>query len=393
MLRLTTVKVERFKAAFKPRQVRLEPFALVLGRNGSGKSTVLEALQWIDATLRRDAREATEPFRSMYDLVNLRSETPYFAMSLEWRRVDAPGSLVYKVRVDATPDGGPAIRSESLVWLKRGTKGFSHPMIETTDGERYLTQGKVAIREPERLALNYLGATLGAADEGEVAVLGRQLREWWANAVFLRLSPSSLTRPSPAHRRSFEPLLDESGQSLPTLLMELDVGQREELVSDLRVVLDGIRGVEVTTRGSERDQLANYSLLEQMPYRGRNGQNQFPIPSWMLSEGTRRITAIFALLMHDPPPSFLCIEEVENGLDPWTVRTVLSRLLETSRYRTQVVVTSHSPWLIEAVPLSSVLLVRREKGDTQYNVFAKLDEVRAFDPSLPPGTRYVNLKL
>jgi len=57
-LQLTSVEVERFKAAFTPGPVPLRPFNLILGRNGSGKSTLLEELQWVDATLRHDARTA-----------------------------------------------------------------------------------------------------------------------------------------------------------------------------------------------------------------------------------------------------------------------------------------------------------------------------------------------
>ncbi len=110
----------------------------------------------------------------------------------------------------------------------------------------------------------------------------------------------------------------------------------------------------------------------------------------MLSEGTRRITAILALLHRDPPPSLLCIEEVENGLDPWTVQAVLGHLRSAADRGVQVVVTTHSPWLLDHVPIDSIIQVRRKDGDTIYERFAERPEVKAYDPRVPAGTRYVN---
>ncbi len=112
----------------------------------------------------------------------------------------------------------------------------------------------------------------------------------------------------------------------------------------------------------------------------------------MLPEGTRRITAIFALLVHEPPPSLLCIEEVENGLDPWTVVKVIDALRSAVDAGTQVIVTSHSPWLIDHVDLQDILYVERVGGTTQYRRFADEEEAKSFASEVPPGARYVNLK-
>lgn len=177
---------------------------------------------------------------------------------------------------------------------------------------------------------------------------------------------------------------------LPALLNELDEEQREALVEAVKEILKGIQGIEVSEASGGRDVRVHYSLLERMPYVGRSGMSDFPIPAWMLSEGTRRITAILALLHRDPPPSLLCIEEVENGLDPWTVQTVIDHLQQAARRGVQIVVTTHSPWLLDYVPIETIIQVRRKDGDTRYERFAERPEVKAYDPRVPAGTRYVN---
>lgn len=386
---LSEVQIERFKAAFKPNPIKLNPFNVVIGRNGSGKSTLLEALQWVDATIRRDAREASDRYFGIQDLINLRSRTspPYFELKLTWPSQNGDPAVRYRVRVEAA-SGAPQIAQEELFTLRSGGGPHDRYLVTERSGERVLAEGESAglpFRDPDRLALGQLGIVLGRHAKALAFLEG-----FWARAVFLRLSPNRLAKGSLGTRKSFEPLLDEEGQTLPALLNELTKDQRLELVAGLQEILPGIRDVKISRAELGRDAQINYSLLEQMPYRGRTGRYQVPIPSWMLSEGTRRITAILALLVHDPAPSLLCIEEIENGLDPWTVRTVLQHLQSAADRGTQVILTTHSPWVLDAVPIESILQVRRIEGDTIYEHFASRHEIKAFAPSVPAGTRYVN---
>jgi predicted ATPase len=392
---LSEVRLERFKAAFKPDPVSLRPFNVVIGRNGSGKSTLLEALQWLDTTIRRDARDASDRYFGVGDLVNLRSQTAvlYFQLALTWasEETEVP-RLRYQVRVEEA-DGTPFIAQEELVTLRASGRVQDVYLSTKEPGVRFINASlgtgngsQVTFREPDRLALSLLGSIGGKELEPLAAFLDR----FWSRAVFLRLSPNRLAYGSLATRRSFEPLLDEEGQTLPALLNELTQEQRRELVLTMQDILPGIQGVQVSRAELGRDTRVNYSLLEQMPYQGRKGRSRFPIPSWMLSEGTRRITAILALLARDPAPSLLCIEEIENGLDPWTVQAILNHLQSAADRGTQVILTTHSTWLLDHVPIDSILQVLRVDGDTRYLRFASRSEIRAFAPSVPPGSRYVH---
>jgi len=87
----------------------------------------------------------------------------------------------------------------------------------------------------------------------------------------------------------------------------------------------------------------------------------------------------------------LCIEEIENGLDPWTVLYVLKRLQSASTQGVQVIITTHSPWLLDHVEIGSILHVRRSDGETVYEKFSSEADVRKFASSVPPGTRFVNI--
>lgn len=392
---LESVQLERFKAAFKPDPIPLQRFTAIIGRNGSGKSTLLEALQWLDTTLRQDARQACDRYQGIHDLINVRSQKRHFALACKWRR-DEIGPLEYRVEVKEGVDRRtPVIASERLVAQlgssratlikteSKGSRAASEPgirILHPDDDER-----KQRFEEPDRLALGRGSAS--RTDPGSDAFLA--LQNFWSRAVFLRLSPQRLAAGSPARRKSFEPLLDEEGQLLPALLSEMKKDTRRELAQQLREVLHDITSVEVSKPRTKNDWIY-YQLKETMPYVGQKGRGTFPIPSWMLSEGTRRITAIFALLFHDPPPSLLCIEEVENGLDPWTVQRVLARLESAADHGTQVLVSTHSPWVLDHVSsVDSLLQVERIEGETRYRKFKDRDDARRFSSDVPPGTRYV----
>lgn len=404
VLSLVEVRLERFKAAFKPDPIPLGGFNVVIGRNGTGKSTLLEALQWLDGTIRQDARTASERYHGVHDLINLRSQTkiPYFCIDLSWRELAAETSVSYALKVRESEDGAtPAVMSEGLSVTKDGQEPVEVVTSIKDTGRRMVdlggsgvgeSGGGVALfTEPDRLALARVGASVdNLGDEGSSpARFLERLQDFWDRAVFLRLSPNRLSRGSHARRRSFEPLLDEEGQTLPALLNELDKDQTKDLIAAIQRILPDIRGVDVSQPTTGRDERVFYSLKERMPYRGRTGRYQLPVPAWMLSEGTRRITAILALLQRHPSPSLLCIEEIENGLDPWTVIAVLEQLQSAADRGVQVIVTTHSPWLLDSVRVQDILEVTRSEGETRYSRFADREAVKRYQGRVPPGSIYV----
>jgi predicted ATPase len=403
-LLLRSVELERFKGVFESGPIPLQPFTVLVGRNGSGKSTLLEALQWVDTALRWDARVACARYGGLHDLIHVRSrESPrHFSMRLQWgQQGEAPlgtTKLEYRLevqeqrrRLDTLPH---IVREELSGSLPSGDGGAVAPVFIGTleRGERVLYPEELPlsrmVEDPERLALGMLGGVRRRGPGGAP----RQVLDFWERAVFLRLSPQRLVADSQPYRKSFEPLLDEAGNMLPALLNELKPAQRKELLELLRGIFENLTGMEVIRSRQTLEEAVNFLLKERMTYAGLKRQGVFPLPAWVLSEGTRRLVAICALLVHQPPPSLLCIEEIENGLDPWTVIYVL-RLLQSAAARgTQVLLTTHSPWLLDHVPLEAILYVQRLNGETHYSRFASRKEVQDFSASVPPGAAYVNLE-
>lgn len=371
---LTQIQIEGFKAIQQSGPVGLGPFTLLIGRNGSGKSSLIEALQWLQEAASLGLRDATHRrFVSFGALLNRRSESGLIALDL----VHGEGAreVRYQLRAKAGKFS-PIVESESCregrtsgaQWTIRSRKGDKGPAVRSIAGGN-------PVRDGDALALAFVTKTKATGAE--------RLLEFLRDAVFLRLSPTAMARGGRLLPTTRGPKLDEEGRDLVALLGELSDEARDEVRKRVAEIISGVEGIEVVREGESSGYFQTYERM-----RVRGGKRAFPVPSWMLSEGTRRITAIFALLAVRPRPSLIAIEEIENGLDPWTLRVVIDALREASG-EVQVLLTTHSPFLLDHMKPEEVLHVRRLHGDTRYERMTDFEEVVRYQRVISPGAMYV----
>ena len=89
------------------------------------------------------------------------------------------------------------------------------------------------------------------------------------------------------------------------------------------------------------------------------------VPATRLSDGTLRFLCLISILCHPSPPPLICIEEPEIGLHPDIMPIIAELLIEASQ-RTQIIVTTHSDILVDAlshVP-EAVLVCEKESNAT-----------------------------
>lgn len=366
--RLSTVQVKAFKAIKDSGKVALRPLTLLIGRNGSGKSSLVEALQLLQEALEYGLQRAVqERYHSFDELLNRRAAyTRTISLALEL----AHGSVPVRYELEFRQSG---THKENC---RQGRTNATREAIWTRSSVRHILRGP-PIRDPDSLALAYVTKT-GATG-------AKALLDFIRGAVFLRLSPTILARSEPLTRSTRAPTLDETGAGVVALLRALTPTQRERVAQKIASVVGGVEDILVlqdATRGY-------YATEERMKARG--GARKFPVPAWMLSEGTRRLTALYALLARSPRPSLLVIEEIENGLDPWTLQSLFHDLREAAEEGVQVIVTTHSPFLLDHVgDIDDILHAQREAGETTYTPIANYDEVVRYKGVVMPGAMYAS---
>ena len=94
-------------------------------------------------------------------------------------------------------------------------------------------------------------------------------------------------------------------------------------------------------------------------------EGNFVIPATRLSDGTLRYLCLLAILCDPTPPPLICIEEPELGLHPDVLPKIADLLVDAST-RTQLIVTTHSDILVDAMTdrPESVLVCEKRDGQT-----------------------------
>ena len=93
---------------------------------------------------------------------------------------------------------------------------------------------------------------------------------------------------------------------------------------------------------------------------------QVTLPATRLSDGTIRYLCLLAILCHPDPPPLVCIDEPELGLHPDLIGRLANLLREASE-RCQLIVTTHSDGLVDAltdIP-ESVVVCDKDEGNTR----------------------------
>lgn len=86
--------------------------------------------------------------------------------------------------------------------------------------------------------------------------------------------------------------------------------------------------------------------------------------SYEISDGTVNFVRLAALILTARVPSVVCIDEPEIGLHPRLIR-LLAEMLQAASKRTQFIVATHSPALVDKLKPEEVLVVEKVEGATQ----------------------------
>ncbi|MFH0967905.1 MAG: AAA family ATPase, partial [Methanobacteriota archaeon] len=95
-------------------------------------------------------------------------------------------------------------------------------------------------------------------------------------------------------------------------------------------------------------------------------EQEYSIPCSRLSDGTLRYLCLLAILCDPNPPKLICIEEPELGLHPDVIPKLADLLIEASK-RTQLIITTHSDILVDAMSEfpESILVCEKHSGQTE----------------------------
>lgn len=377
---LKSFSLENFKAIQKSGVVRFSPLTVLIGNNGSGKSSLVEGLETyrsivmdgLDAAMQRwFGIEHIRNKRMRRKQVNLGLMTEVLTNPILFKinSRTAKGDFTASMAVNADPGLNRILIQEEHVV---SPEGFDVSRDHT--GRCVIKHGD----KTDQLKQIY--------DPGKSVML-QDLREFIGGWQFLSLSPDPMGRPAVKKMAgNGAVILNRDGSNLAQYLLNIrakDTTAFEDIIEAMRFVLDYARNFDpIETR--EIQPTMYLKMLEKV------GDRPIEIPGWLISTGTIRILALLAVLRNPDPPPLIVVEEIENGLDPRTLHMVLDEIRSAVQGgRSQVILTTHSPYLLDLLPLQTLVLVERENGgDPVFRRPSDDEEVRKWAEKFAPGQLY-----
>lgn len=321
---------------------------LLIGPNGSGKSNLIDGIALMRASvtdfrtvIRRGGgiaewlwKGAGDPTAELLLVLRNKDGAQPINHFIEFTNVDQSVHLVAEaIMLDLDPDAP----EEIIYGLKDGkpsalVKGklrmFPPNIIKSSNS--VLAQ----IRDPERYPeISYI------ADMYDQI---RIYREW----TFGR--HSVFRQPQQADGRTDR--LEEDFSNLGLVLNRLrrNTKAKKAILSNLKDLYDGLDDFDVAIEAGT----VNVFLTE----------GDMTISASRLSDGTLRYLCLLAILCDPDPPPLICIEEPELGLHP-DILPKLADLLVHASTRTQLIVTTHSDILVDAMTDRPETIVVSEHRD------------------------------
>ncbi len=356
---LSKFTLANFKS-YREATLVLSPLTLLIGANASGKSNALEAMQMLSWLSR--GRRLEEVFQAVQeselrirgtvaDLTHEAAGSFRLGCVLEHQL----GRVELEVEVSAGSDGmriarervviptqnvplyqaNPATNGsrDLIVSYNNFARGRNKPQIRCTDQQAVFTQ----LLTPVKFA--------NERSRSQIPDVAKAFMQALERILFLD--------PLPRRMRDYSFIVDKvlkgDGGNISSTLYDLCVTQNakdkvlnfvrdlpEQDITDIQF-LDGPRK-EVMVKLEETF----------------GGKTQFHEAA-LLSDGTLRVIAVAAALLSAPVGSTVVVEEIDNGVHPSRAKTLLANIEKVARQQKLVVLlTSHNPALLDALPFSAI---------------------------------------
>ena len=352
--RIEYLRVENYRALKAVELKELTPLTVLLGPNGSGKSTFLDVFSFLSECFQHNLRYAWDRRGRAKELRTRGAEGP-IVFELKYReRPDLP-LITYHLAIDEGARG-PVVVEEWLHW-RRKPRGRPFRFLEYHAGQGRAISGEmpdeddqrveIPLSSPDLIAVNALGQF---ADHPRVAALREFITDWYISYLSIA-DTHGQPEAGPQSR------LSKSGDNLANVVQYLKEQYPERLERIFEVLRQRIPRLEAV----QADPMPDGRLLLQI----KDAPFDTPIHARYASDGTLKMLA-YLIVLYDPnPPQFIGIEEPENFLHP----RLLPELAEECRAaseRTQLLVTTHSPFLLDGLRANEVrVLYRDEFGYTK----------------------------
>ena len=353
LARIEYLKVKNYRALREVEFKDLTRFTVLLGPNGSGKSTVFDVFAFLAECFELGLRRAWDRRGRARELKTRGGEGP-ISIEIKYREPGYP-LITYHLAVDEQA-GAPVVVEEWLRW-KRGSHGQPFRFLDYREGHGRAVSGEqpdeqdkridIPLKSADLLAVNALGQF---AEHPRVAALRDFITGWYVSYLS---AESARGQPEAGPQEH----LTRTGDNLANVIQYL----AEQHSKRLEKIFEALRRRVPRIERVLAETMADGRLLLQI----KDAPFSHPVLAKFASDGTLKMLAYLVLLYDPAPPAFIGVEEPENFLHP-RLLTELAEECRAATDRTQLLVTTHSPFFLNALRPEEVrVLWRDDQGYTR----------------------------
>ncbi len=361
-MKIESIRLKNFKTFRDVYLQNIPAFLVVIGANGTGKSTLFDVFGFLSDCLKGNVRQALDKRGRFREVVSRDSAADSILLEIQYRMpiAGADRLVTYSLEIAERADG-PYVKREILRY-KRGRYGSPFHFLDFAGGKGYAINNEEDFNKTDE-ELEREVQTLNSPDILAVKGLGqfgrfkaanafRQLIESWHVSDF-HISAARGRKEASGNSEH----LSESGDNLPLVARYLFEQHRavfDKLLVTMARRVPGIRTVQPLL-------MADGYLTLQF----QDGSFKTPFLDRYVSDGTIKMFAYLALLYDPVPHPLLCVEEPENQLYPRLMSELAEEFREYALRGGQVLVSTHSPDFLNATRLEEVCWLVKTEGGTQ----------------------------
>ncbi len=351
------LEIDNFKSLVKF-SIDLGTTCAIVGNNATGKSTILQAVDFLCSSVKEDFSIMLE--RRGWSVVNVKSKLYSSSMNkisfrsiIELEEDDKTSNYDWEmVLIAYTGRNEILLQSESIKW--NGEELLCY--ISEKGGDIRGAETGQKIRLPEAMVVHSSIMKMFCKTEKIDKRLSRLIRFLLNSSSFEMLSPNEMRLSSRGNVAS----IGMSGKNLPSFIKQLDEEQKKSFMRKVTYVLDGrITDVEAKTQGkpgwTQINSIENYD------------KKTLRVTSKEMSDGMLRLLAFIAISEIQKPEAIMLLDEVENGINinyAERLLEILSAMYHEKRH--QLIMTTHSTVFLDYIePQNIVYLYRNQEGATR----------------------------
>ena len=360
-MKIVSIKIKNYRM-FKNIHIRdIPPFCVIIGANGTGKSTLFDIFGFLRDALKNNIRQALQIRGGYREIITRGQEQEDIEIELQFRMkiLDTERLVTYQIIIGQN-NNRPVIKREILRY-KRGEHGKPFHFLDfqlgqgyaITNEEDFSKPDKELDREEQKLESNDILALkgLGQFQRFKAATAFRSLIENW------HISDFHISEARGSKEISYAEHLSPTGDNIATVAQYIYQQYPQifqQILEKMKQRVPGISSVEAKETEDGRLILRFQDQAFKDPFIDR-----------YVSDGTMKMFAYLILLFDPNPHPLLCVEEPENQLYPTLLKELAEEFAHCSDQGGQVFVSSHSPDFINAVPLASIFWLIKSQGITQ----------------------------